>query len=65
MLMIVVAQRELDAALARVEAWEPNKERGTLLILDRTIDPVAPLMHEFTYQALVNEIYTMQGEILE
>jgi hypothetical protein len=45
---------ELELMRASVAAsddaaqWNPN--RGVLLIADRSLDPVAPLMHEFTYQ---------------
>eukprot|EP01097_Dermamoeba_algensis_P005726 TRINITY_DN3623_c0_g1_i1.p1 TRINITY_DN3623_c0_g1~~TRINITY_DN3623_c0_g1_i1.p1 ORF type:complete len:605 (-),score=165.82 TRINITY_DN3623_c0_g1_i1:264-2078(-) len=33
-------------------------ERGaaTLIVLDRTVDTVAPLLHEFTYQAMVEDL---------
>lgn len=34
--------------------------RGTLIILDRTIDPVAPLLHEFTYQAMVADLLNVE-----
>jgi syntaxin-binding protein 1 len=32
----------------------PN--RCVLLIVDRTIDAIAPLLHEFTYQAMANDL---------
>jgi syntaxin-binding protein 1 len=46
--------------------WKPleDSQRGTLLIVDRTLDPVAPLMHEYTYQAMVQDLLPLRGEIL-
>ena len=29
---------------------DSTRERGQLLICDRTIDPITPLLHEYTYQ---------------
>lgn len=40
-----------------------NRDRGTLLIVDRSMDPVSPLMHEYTFQAMVNDLLKVQGEM--
>jgi hypothetical protein len=37
-------------------------KRGTLLLLDRQTDPLAPLLHEFTYQAMVQDLLEVQEE---
>jgi hypothetical protein len=34
----------------------PRGERPTLLIIDRTLDPLAPLLHEYSYQAMVHDL---------
>lgn len=36
-----------------VEKVEFREPRGTLLIVDRTIDLVTPLIHDYTYQSTV------------
>lgn len=33
-----------------------RKDRGVLIIVDRTEDLVAPLLHEFTYQAMATDL---------
>lgn len=33
-----------------------NRPRATLYILDRSMDLIAPLVHEFTYQAMVHDL---------
>ncbi|CDS07042.1 hypothetical protein LRAMOSA09565 [Lichtheimia ramosa] len=38
----------------------PPRPRATLLILDRTIDTNAPLLHEFTYQAMINDLLSVE-----
>ena len=39
-----------------------ERERGQLLILDRTFDPLAPLMHEYTYQSMVYDLIGIEGD---
>jgi len=57
--------QEMKKTIAQLESWKvnQNRPRGTLLIIDRSIDPLAPLMHEFTFQAMVNDLLTVKGEI--
>lgn len=38
-------------------------QANTILIVDRTIDTVAPLLHEFTYQAMCVDVLQVDGEI--
>jgi syntaxin-binding protein 1 len=51
-------QEELDA----YAQWNPNfpppatRPQGVLLITDRTMDLMAPLVHEFTYQAMAHDL---------
>ncbi|KAG0576062.1 hypothetical protein KC19_5G052300 [Ceratodon purpureus] len=40
----------------------PNSETCELVIVDRTIDPVAPIIHEWTYDALCNDILDIDGK---
>lgn len=35
---------------------ERGRGRGTLIITDRTMDTVGPLLHEMTYQAMANDL---------
>lgn len=36
-------------------------DRGTLLLLDRSEDVLAPLMHETTYQAMVHDVLGLES----
>jgi syntaxin-binding protein 1 len=38
------------------------KERGTLLLVDRADDCLTPLMHDYTYQAMVHDLIPMDGD---
>lgn len=42
---------------------DKEKEQTTLLILDRTQDLVAPLLHEFTYQAMCHDLLPIEKDI--
>ncbi|KAJ3378709.1 vacuolar sorting protein VPS33/slp1, partial [Entophlyctis sp. JEL0112] len=57
-----LVQDELDE-LARIDKSFPPQttfSRAILLIVDRGLDVVAPLVHEFTYQALVNDYLVLE-----
>jgi len=43
-------------ALKDANAFEPNGPQVTLLLLGRTLDPVAPIVSEFTYQAMAQQL---------
>ena len=47
-----IVQRELDA-LMRDAPWTFAPARATLLLVDRSDDVLAPLLHEFTYQSML------------
>ncbi|BFZ56686.1 hypothetical protein PYCC9005_003734 [Savitreella phatthalungensis] len=51
-------QHELDEYARGNEDFPPQSSRpqGVLLITDRCVDLQAPLLHEFTYQAMVNDL---------
>ncbi|KAG6821215.1 hypothetical protein H0H93_004037 [Arthromyces matolae] len=39
---------------------EASRPRATLIITDRTMDLVAPFLHEFTYQAMANDLLPIE-----
>ena len=43
------------------DAEHMNRSRGTLLLLSRADDLLSPLMHEFTYQAMVYDLLPIQS----
>ncbi|KAJ5246697.1 hypothetical protein N7468_001680 [Penicillium chermesinum] len=51
-------QTELDqfAQFQRDFPPQTNRPRGVLLIVDRSMDPFAPLLHEFTFQSMVHDL---------
>ncbi|KAJ3409160.1 vacuolar sorting protein VPS33/slp1 [Chytridiales sp. JEL 0842] len=56
-------QNELDE-LCKLDPDFPPKthfKRPTLIIVDRSFDVMAPLLHEFTYQAMMNDLLVMDN----
>ena len=51
-------QVELDQYAKNHEDFPPtsSRPRGTLIITDRSMDLYAPLIHEFTYQAMIHDL---------
>ena len=39
-----------------------ERDRSTLLLLDRASDCLTPLMHDFTYQPMVHDLLKMEGD---
>ena len=53
--------------IAKLNSGFPSRtqsvsERPTVLILDRSSDALSPLLHEFTYQAMVHDLLPVQEE---
>ena len=46
--------------------WSPNSDSpATLVIVDRSYDALAPLMHEYTYQAMVYDTLTIANDVYQ
>ena len=56
-------QTELDEYARNNSDFPPpsSRPRSTLLILDRSIDIVAPLVHEFTYQSMAHDLIDFEN----
>lgn len=60
---------KMDEFLRNNDSWwyhgdsrHTDRARGTLLLLDRKDDCLSPLMHDFTYQAMVNDLLPMEDD---
>uniref|UniRef100_A0A6A7G2G1 Sec1-like family protein n=1 Tax=Hirondellea gigas TaxID=1518452 RepID=A0A6A7G2G1_9CRUS len=58
----IEVERYLQERVRNLTDWKYRDERSTLLILDRSFEPVVPLMHEYTYQAMAGDLLTIKGE---
>lgn len=56
-------QKDLDEYMANNPEFPAASERprGVLFVVDRAMDPVAPILHEFWYQAMVNDLLKIDG----
>lgn len=41
-----------------------SREKAQILILDRSFDPISPLMHDYTYQAMVHDLLNVQDGVI-
>ena len=48
--------REVDKRLKNLYKNKKMKKRGILLITDRTIDPITPALHDYSYSSLVYDL---------
>jgi len=55
--------KALEERLSSLEYKEEVKDRGTVFIFDRTVDLVAPVLHEFTYQAMVYDLLEVTKDV--
>lgn len=46
------------------EGDHQDRERASLLLLDRSFDPISPLMHEYTYQTMVNDLLPIKDGVI-
>ncbi|KAG5179327.1 Sec1-like protein [Tribonema minus] len=65
-------QNKMNMFIAGASDWsfhgqDSTSERGrsTLLVMDRADDPLTPLMHDFTYQCLVQEVLPVTNGRIE
>ncbi|KAI8917070.1 Sec1-like protein [Powellomyces hirtus] len=56
-------QSELDELARQDSSFPPpsNYKRSVLIITDRTLDMISPIVHEFTYQAMMNDLLVLEG----
>ncbi|KAL1412581.1 syntaxin binding protein 1 [Vanrija albida] len=61
----VQVQNDLDEYMANNPEFPIKSERprGMLFVVDRSIDPVAPFLHEFWYQAMANDLLKIEDGI--
>jgi syntaxin-binding protein 1 len=63
--LAVQVQSDLDEYMANNPEFpgQSERQRGVLFVVDRTMDPAAPLLHEFWYQAMVNDLLKVEDGV--
>ena len=61
--LAIMLQKDLDDFARNNSDFPPPsaRPRAILLILDRTLDLIAPLLHEFTYQAMAHDMLPVRS----
>ncbi|KAK4689862.1 syntaxin-binding protein 1, partial [Tremellales sp. Uapishka_1] len=64
--LAVQVQNELDAYMTTNPEFpaptNPSRPKSVLFIVDRSMDPAAPFLHEFWYQAMVNDLLKVDDD---
>jgi hypothetical protein len=61
---VCLSQLSHRATLLQRNGALPARETCELLVLDRSVDPVAPVIHEWTYEALVYDLLSLDENII-
>ena len=50
----------MSSRVRGIQKLDPGRQRATLIVTDRAMDVVVPLIHEFTYQAMANDLLPIE-----
>lgn len=57
----IAKESELFDSAARASGLPPEAGQPILLVIDRKLDPVTPLLNQWTYQAMLHELLTINN----
>eukprot|EP00195_Chlamydomonas_chlamydogama_P015339 CAMPEP_0202894092 /NCGR_PEP_ID=MMETSP1392-20130828/3544_1 /ASSEMBLY_ACC=CAM_ASM_000868 /TAXON_ID=225041 /ORGANISM="Chlamydomonas chlamydogama, Strain SAG 11-48b" /LENGTH=527 /DNA_ID=CAMNT_0049578655 /DNA_START=122 /DNA_END=1701 /DNA_ORIENTATION=- len=65
-----LAERVCQGLLEKLKSYQksgvvPSKPTCDVLVLDRSFDPLAPVIHEWTYEAMVYDLLKMEGNMFK